>query len=70
MKVTVTQTIQSGDNEPVQVLWGKDITALAAASSITTILKEADEGFVTDVPESIRYRTLSIRVDLTETEGK
>lgn len=71
MKVTVTQTIQSGSNEPVQVLWIKEGSPLSAAASLVSILNDATERATnSDIPEDIRYRTLSIRVDLTETEGQ
>lgn len=63
---TVTATIQSqkiDNGQPVEVNWytGTSLAkAVAAMSSAATHDEDVDHG---DLPESMRYRTLSVRLD-------
>lgn len=68
MQYRVTATIQSQNidgNEPVEVKWysgeslAKAVNAMVGAATHT----DDDHG---DMPEAMRYRTLSVRLDIEE----
>lgn len=66
MQYTVTATIQSHNidgNAPVDVQWysGSSLAAAVVAMGQAAVHSDDTEGF--DLPDSVRYRTLSVRLD-------
>jgi hypothetical protein len=65
-RFTVSQTIQSPGNEPVEVRWVTDGTEIQAASSVVQILSQHDD---TTAPPSVRPLLLGITVTRTGIEA-
>lgn len=63
---TVMTTIQSGDNPPVEVQWYKGNDGMLALSAMAQATAHNANDEESTLPESIRYRTLNVRVDISE----
>lgn len=57
----VTVTIQSGDNEPVEIPYLREGSAAKAIASVASLLAEEMED--SDMPASIQTRLLSVTVE-------
>ena len=63
MRYTISQVIQSPNNPPVDVSWGKNVSAVEAAARLAMIVAKAEE-IDNSVPASVRPITLQINVVL------
>jgi hypothetical protein len=69
MKYTVTAVIQSASidgNQPVDVNWYKGDNLAQAMSAMVGAAAHNVNDEDSTMPESVRYRTLSVRLDMTE----
>lgn len=65
----VTAMIVSGDNPPVSVQWYKGTNGMKAVAAMIDAATNDEDRDWGDLPESMRYRTLSVDVNISTVEG-
>lgn len=69
MKYIVTATIRSGNidqGQPVDVNWYRGEDHAAALAAMVSAAAHKPDDTDTALPERMQYRTLSVRLDITE----